>query len=330
MKNKMTVLMTALMVFVVCVTGCGNTQTAAEPAPAPAEETESAPESPEPAPAPESSEPAQAEEPETEADTRLLVVSFGTSYNDSRDITIGAIETDIAEAFPQYEVKRAFTAQIIIDKLKERDGLEIDNVTEALDRAVADGFKTLIVQPTHLMNGLEYADLVQELGEYESDFDKIVLGEPLLTSDSDYEAVIQAITEDTGSYDDGETAIVYMGHGTEAESNQVYSTMQEKLKSAGYEHYYIGTVEAAPTLDDVIKALKEAGSYKKVVLQPLMVVAGDHANNDMAGDEEDTWKTALTAEGYEVECRLKGLGELPGIREIYVEHAQAAIDQLGE
>ncbi len=148
MKNKMTVLMTALMVFVVCVTGCGNTQTAAEPAPAPAEETESAPESPEPAPAPESSEPAQAEEPETEADTRLLVVSFGTSYNDSRDITIGAIETDIAEAFPQYEVKRAFTAQIIIDKLKERDGLEIDNVTEALDRAVADGVKKLIVQPT--------------------------------------------------------------------------------------------------------------------------------------------------------------------------------------
>ena len=161
MKNKMTVLMTALMVFVVCVTGCGNTQTAAEPVPAPAEETESAPESP---------EPAQTEETETEADTRLLVVSFGTSYNDSRDITIGAIETDIAEAFPQYEVKRAFTAQIIIDKLKERDGLEIDNVTEALDRAVADGVKKLIVQPTHLMNGLEYGDLAAELDTYKEDF----------------------------------------------------------------------------------------------------------------------------------------------------------------
>ena len=199
MKNKMTVLMTALMVFVVCVTGCGNTQTAAEPAPAPAEETESAPESPEPAPAPESSEPAQAEEPETEADTRLLVVSFGTSYNDSRDITIGAIETDIAEAFPQYEVKRAFTAQIIIDKLKERDGLEIDNVTEALDRAVADGVKKLIVQPTHLMNGLEYGDLAAELDTYKEDFEQIVLGEPLLTSDADYEAVIRAITDATKS-----------------------------------------------------------------------------------------------------------------------------------
>lgn len=329
MKNRGMALLAGLTALVLCMTGCGSgaqadvqseevqEEAAEQETEAPAEETKEADVSQEEAQGPSE-------------DTLLLAVSFGTSFNDSRDITIGAIEERLAEAFPQYPVRRAFTAQIIIDKLKERDGLEIDNVTEALDRAVADGFKTLIVQPTHLMNGLEYADLVQELGEYESDFDKIVLGEPLLTSDSDYEAVIQAITEDTGSYDDGETAIVYMGHGTEAESNQVYSTMQEKLKSAGYEHYYIGTVEAAPTLDDVIKALKEAGSYKKIVLQPLMVVAGDHANNDMAGDEEDTWKTALTAEGYEVECRLKGLGELPGIREIYVEHAQAAIDQLGE
>ena len=328
MKNKMTVLMTALMVFVVCVTGCGNTQTAAEPAPAPAEETESAPESPEPAPAPESSEPAQAEEPETEADTRLLEVSFGTSYNDSRDITIGAIETDIAEAFPQYEVKRAFTAQIIIDKLKERDGLEIDNVTEALDRTVADGVKKLIVQPTHLMNGLQYGDLAAELDTYKEDFEQIVLGEPLLTSDADYEAVIRAITDATKSYDDGETAIVFMGHGTEAESNQVYATMQEKLGAAGFEHYYIGTVEAEPTLEDVAAALKEAGIYKKVVLQPLMVVAGDHANNDMAGDEEDSWKTVLEAEGYEVECRLEGLGELEGIRDLYVEHVKEAVNEL--
>ena len=193
---------------------------------------------------------------------------------------------------------------------------------------MADGFKNLIVQPTHLMNGLEYMDIVNELKEYESDFEKIAIGEPLLTSDADYEAVINAITEDTKSYDDGETAIVYMGHGTEAESNQVYATMQEKLTASGHSNYYIGTVEAAPTLEDVVKALKEAGTYKKVVLQPLMVVAGDHANNDMAGDEEDSWKTALEAEGFEVESRLVGLGELAGIREIYVQHTQAAIDSL--
>ena len=330
MKNRRLALLAGLTALALCMTGCGGgPQADAQPEEVQEEAAEQETEAPE-TETKEAEEASRGETQEPSGDTLLLAVSFGTSFNESRDITIGAIEESLAEAFPQYPVRRAFTAQIIIDKLKERDGLEIDNVTEALDRAAADGFKTLIVQPTHLMNGLEYEDLVNELAEYESDFDKIVLGEPLLTSDSDYEAVIQAITEDTGSYDDGETAIVYMGHGTEAESNQVYAAMQEKLKAAGYEHYYIGTVEAAPTLDDVIGALKEAGSYKKVVLQPLMVVAGDHANNDMAGDEEDTWKTALAAEGYEVECRLKGLGELPGIREIYVEHAQAAIDQLGE
>ena len=193
---------------------------------------------------------------------------------------------------------------------------------------MADGIKKLIVQPTHLMNGLEYNDLAAELEEYKSDFEQIVLGEPLLTSDADYEAVIKAITEETASYDDGETAVVYMGHGTEAESNQIYASMQEKLTAAGFDNYYVGTVEAEPTLEDVAAALKEAGTYKKVVLQPLMVVAGDHANNDMAGDEEDSWKTLFTQEGYEVECVLKGLGELPEIQQLYVEHTQAAIDSL--
>lgn len=331
MKRKMAALLATLLTLVFCVSGCGGDtqQTASDTQQEPAEETEelAVPENTEDVvETPEKSSESKAQT--SDGDTLILAVSFGTSYNDNRDITIGAIEKSLEEAFPEYPVRRAFTAQIIIDKLAERDGLEIDNVTQALDRAVADGFKNLIVQPTHLMNGLEYMDVVNELAEYESDFDKIVIGEPLLTSDADYEAVINAITEDTKSYDDGETAIVYMGHGTEAESNQVYATMQEKLTAAGYSNYYIGTVEAAPTLEDVVKALKEAGTYKKVVLQPLMVVAGDHANNDMAGDEEDSWKTALEAEGFEVESRLVGLGELPSIREIYVQHTQAAIDSL--
>lgn len=331
MKRKMAALLATLLTLVFCVSGCGGDtqQTASDTQQEPAEGTEelAAPEKTEDVvETPEESSESEAQTPD--GDTLILAVSFGTSYNDSRDITIGAIEKSLEEAFPEYPVRRAFTAQIIIDKLAERDGLEIDNVTQALDRAVADGFKNLIVQPTHLMNGLEYMDVANELAEYESDFDKIVMGEPLLTGDADYEAVINAITEDTKSYDDGETAIVYMGHGTEAESNQVYATMQEKLTAAGYGNYYIGTVEAAPTLEDVVKALKEAGTYKKVVLQPLMVVAGDHANNDMAGDEEDSWKTALEAEGFVVESRLVGLGELPSIREIYVQHTQAAIDSL--
>ncbi len=329
MKKKMAALLAGLMVLGLCLTGCaGDTKTNADAAPEPAAEEPASESTEEPAAQEENTE--EPAEPEKEADTRLLVVSFGTSYNDSRDITIGAVENSIAEAFPQYEVRRAFTAQIIIDKLKERDGLEIDNVTEALDRAVADGIKKLIVQPTHLMNGLEYNDLAAELEEYKSDFEQIVLGDPLLTSDADYEAVIKAITEETASYDDGETAVVYMGHGTEAESNQIYASMQEKLTAAGFDNYYVGTVEAEPTLEDVAAALKEAGTYKKVVLQPLMVVAGDHANNDMAGDEEDTWKTVLEAEGYEVECRLQGLGELEGIQKIYVDHVKAAVAQMNK
>jgi sirohydrochlorin cobaltochelatase len=267
-------------------------------------------------------------ESESESEsTAILVVSFGTSYNDSRDITIGAIENAIQDAYPQYEVRRAFTSQIIIDKLKERDGLEIDNVTEALDRAVADGIKTLIVQPTHLMNGYEYTDLADELENYKDKFENISLGEPLLTSDSDFEAVTQAIVEATSSYDDGETAICFMGHGTEADSNSVYAKLQDTLAADGYENYYIGTVEAEPSLDDVIEAIDGKG-YKKVILEPLMVVAGDHANNDMAGDDDDSWKSVLESRGYQVECVIKGLGQFESIQKIYVDHVTAAISDL--
>ncbi|MDO4297543.1 MAG: sirohydrochlorin cobaltochelatase [Lachnospiraceae bacterium] len=262
-------------------------------------------------------------------ESELLVVSFGTSYNDSRVATIGAIENAMEEAFPDYSVRRGFTSNIIIDHVKDRDGEVIDDVAEALDRAVANGVKTLVVQQTHLMNGLEYNDLSEELATYADAFDKIVLGEPLLTTDDDFNAVITAITDATAEYNDGETAICFMGHGTEAESNQVYSKMQEMLTAAGFEDYYVGTVEATPSLDDVLAAVGEK-EYKKVVLEPLMVVAGDHANNDMAGDEEDTWKTAFENAGYEVTCVLRGLGEIEAIQDLYVAHAQAAVDSLAE
>lgn len=262
-------------------------------------------------------------------ESELLVVSFGTSYNDNRRLTIGAIEAAMEKAFPDYSVRRGFTSQIIIDHVKDRDGVSIDNVTEALDRAADNGVRTLVIQPTHLMNGLEYTDLVNEAAEYSDAFEQVVIGEPLLTSDEDFQAVIQAITEDTAQYDDGETAICFMGHGTEAESNQVYGKMQDMLTAAGYENYFVGTVEAEPGLEDVLAAVGE-GSYKKAVLLPLMIVAGDHANNDMAGDEEGTWKTEFEAAGYEVTCVLNGLGELEAIQQLFVEHAQAAMDSLAE
>ena len=257
-------------------------------------------------------------------ETVIMVVSFGTSFNDSRVKTIGGIESAIAKAFPNYEVRRAFTSQIIIDKLAERDNVDIDNVTEALDRAVADGVKNLVVQPTHLMNGYEYTDLKEELEKYSDQFDSIKLGEPLLTSDSDFEAVIKAITEDMKDYDDGETAIAFMGHGTEADSNGVYAKLQEKITAAGYKNFVIGTVEAEPSIDDVI-AFAKAGSYKRVVLHPLMVVAGDHANNDMAGDEDDSWKSLLEKEGFEVVPVLEGLGQNEAIQQIYVQHVSALL-----
>ncbi len=262
-------------------------------------------------------------------ENELMVVSFGTSYNDSRRMTIGAIEDAVEKAFPDFSVRRGFTSQIIIDHVKSRDKIAIDNVGEALERAEKNGVKNLVIQPTHLMNGLEYTDLVNEVVEYSDAFVKVAVGEPLLTSEDDFNTVIKAITNATAQYDDGETAICFMGHGTEAESNKVYAKMQEMLTAAGYEHYYVGTVEATPSLDDVL-ALVQAGNYKKVVLEPLMIVAGDHANNDMAGDEEDSWKTAFEAAGYEVTCLVRGLGEMEEIQQLFVEHARAAVDSLGQ
>ena len=265
------------------------------------------------------------EETAVESKKALLVVSFGTSYNDSRNITIGGIENALREAFPDYEVRRAFTSQIIIDKLKDRDGIIIDNVTEALDRAVADGVKNLVVAPTHLMSGYEYTDLKDELEKYKESFDSLTLSDPLLTADEDYTAVAKAIMNKTAAYDDGKTAIVFMGHGTEADSNSDYAKMQETLQGIdGAENYYIGTVEASPSVEDVMNAI--AGKdYDHVVLEPLMVVAGDHANNDMAGDEEDSWKSLFEKEGYKVSCILDGLGQVSDIQQIYVQHVKDAI-----
>lgn len=347
MKKPVALVMTAALCATLLV-GCGNTNAPAATETAPVESAETTTAETETTVAEET---AQTEETETEAENdeedyttgdasldnvrnqdeigekELLVASFGTSFNDNRRLTIGAIENAMEEAFPDYSVRRGFTAQIIIDHVERRDGIHIDNMDEALERAINNGVKTLVVQPTHLMNGLEYDELTGQLAEYADSFDQIAVGEPLLTSDDDFERVMKAIVEATAEYDDGETAICFMGHGTEAASNEVYGKMQDLLKTNGYDNYYVGTVEAEPSLEDVLTAV-QAGDYKKVVLEPLMIVAGDHANNDMAGDEEDSWKTEFENAGYEVTCILRGLGELPEIQQILVEHAQQAIDAL--
>ena len=256
----------------------------------------------------------------------ILVVSFGTSYNNNRALTIGAIEKDIDEAFPDYEMRRAFTSQMVINILKKRDDLHIDNVEDALERALDDGVKTVIIQPTHIMNGTEYHFKIKDtVDKYIDKFENIPIAEPLLISDEDFEDLIASITS-KGDYDD-DTAVVFMGHGSPAESNMVYTKLQGMLKEKGFNNYYIGTVEAKPDYDDVLAMVKE-GDYKKIVLKPLMVVAGDHAQNDMAGDEDDSWKNMFASEGYEVECVIEGLAQSKDIRDVYIKHVQNAIDGL--
>lgn len=254
----------------------------------------------------------------------LLVVSFGTSYNDSRDVTIGAIESALRTAYPQYEQRRAFTAQTIIDILAERENLQIDNVTEAMEKIVADGVKDVIVQPTHIMSGYEYDDLVEEVSAFSDQLDSIKIGAPLLTSDEDFQELADALVTQTADYDNENTAIVFMGHGTEHAANETYPKLQQVLRDNGKTNYYVGTVEASPTVDDILEELKTQ-EITNVVLLPLMVVAGDHATNDMAGDEADSWKSVFTAAGYEVECVLSGLGQIHGVRQMYVKHAGAAM-----
>ncbi len=270
----------------------------------------------------------------------IIVVSFGTSYNDSREATIGAIERTIAEEFPEFSQYRAFTSKTIIDKLKQRDGMEFDHVEKALKRAERDGVKRLVVQPTHFMDGFEYKKVKKVVETYQGRFEKMILAKPLLAEEKDYQAVAKAVMEATSSYNDGyhngETAVCLMGHGTEAEANQVYLRLQEEFRriDCGIRgenkpcRYFIGTVEATPTIKDVIAAMEEQGIYHRVVLEPLMVVSGDHANHDMAGEKEGSWKRILETKGYQVECILKGLGEFPAIRDIYVAHVRAAVEEM--
>ena len=280
----------------------------------------------------------------------ILVTSFGTSYNDSRHITIGAIEDAIREKYWQdYDIRRAFTAQIIIDKLKKRDGITIDNMTEALDRCVEDGVKEIVVQPTHLMHGAEYDELKEAVDGYKDKFESVTIAEPLLGEvgsdatviNEDKQAVAEAITAQavkSANYDsldaaaeDG-TAFVFMGHGTSHTAKISYSQMQTTMQTLGYDNVFIGTVEGEPeetACENVIEAVKAAG-YTKVILRPLMVVAGDHANNDMAGADDDSWLSQFNAaDCFEsVDTQIAGLGEIGDIQQLYVDHAGAAIDSL--
>ena len=261
----------------------------------------------------------------TAAEKVILMVSFGTSFNQSRSLTIGGIEAAVKAAYPDYQVRRAFTSQIIIDKLAHRDGLVIDNIEEAMSRLVLDKVKEVIIQPTHVMSGFEYDDVIEAIMPFAGEFDSFKVGKPLLTSDVDYDTVAEQIVSVTSSYRAEDTAIVFMGHGTEHAASSTYVNLQEVLTAKGYTDYIIGTVEHGVEIDEVQALLAEM-DVKKVVLRPLMVVAGDHANNDMAGDEEDSWKVILEGDGYEVITVVEGLGQIKGIQDVYIQHIKDAMD----
>ena len=280
-------------------------------------------------------------------ENELLVVSFGTSFNDSRVADIKGIEDALQEANPDWSVRRAFTAQIIINHIQARDGEKIDNMTQALDRAVANGVKNLVVQPTHLMHGAEYDEMCEALEQYKDKFESVAIAEPMLGEvgsdatviNADKEAVAKAITaaavadsgfESVDAAKEAGTAFVFMGHGTAHVAKVTYSQMQAQMQQLGYENVFIGTVEGEPeetSCEAVIEAVKAAG-YTNVVLRPLMVVAGDHANNDMAGSEDDSWKTMFEAAGFTVDCQIAGLGEIADVQALYVAHTKAAIEAL--
>ena len=283
-------------------------------------------------------------------ENELLVVSFGTSFNDSRAEDVKGIEDALAKAYPDWSVRRAFTAQIIINHVEARDSENIDNMQQALDRAVENGVKNLVVQPTHLMHGAEYDEMTEAINGYKDKFESVAIAEPMLGEvgddatviNDDKKAVAQAITDEAykeAGFDsmdaaaEAGTAFVFMGHGTSHTANVTYDQMQTQMEDLGFKNAFIGTVEGKPedtACDKVIEKVKEAG-YKNVVLRPLMVVAGDHANNDMAGDDEDSWKSQFVASGNfeNVDCQIEGLGRIEAVDQIYVDHTKAAIDSLG-
>ena len=283
-------------------------------------------------------------------ENELLVVSFGTSFNDSRAEDVKGIEDALAEAYPDWSVRRAFTAQIIINHVEARDDEVIDNMQQALDRAVENGVKNLVVQPTHLMHGAEYDEMTEAINGYKDKFESVAIAEPMLGEvgddatviNDDKKAVAQAITDAAckeAGFDsmdaaaEAGTAFVFMGHGTSHTANITYDQMQTQMENLGFKNAFIGTVEGKPedtACDKVIEKVKEAG-YKNVVLRPLMVVAGDHANNDMAGDDEDSWKSQFVASGNfeNVDTQIAGLGRIEAVEQLYVDHTKAAIDSIG-
>lgn len=258
-----------------------------------------------------------------ESKKAMLVVSFGTSYSDTREKTLDATEAVFAEKFASYDLYKAYTSQTIIDILQERDSIDVYNVREALDELKKQKYGSVVIQSLHVMNGAEYDDMTAIVDEYKNDFADIKVGKALLTTHEDYENTVAGLAKNFPEMADNE-AVVFMGHGTHHEANAVYASLEYTFHANGYDKVFVGTVEGFPTFENVLKQLRE-NNIEKVTLMPLMIVAGDHAENDMAGDEDDSWKVMLKKEGFEVDIYMHGMGESDDIRNIFISHAEEAI-----
>ena len=277
----------------------------------------------------------------------ILAVSFGTTNGDSLRTEIEAVEQAVARRFPEYELRRAFASQALIEQLKKTHNLQVDSIREALEKAVEDRIALLAVQPTYFVNGYEYEALEKMIREYEDRFERIVIGEPLLKSEEDYKAAAEAVAEKASAYDDGRTAVCFMGHGVRGRADShcggrgtiksaavhsgdgvsEYVKVQQKLRKAGYTNCYIGTMQSGLSVEDLLKTIR-CREYRRIVLIPFMLTAGRHARREMAGSQEDSWKSVFEREGYEVLCVIEGLGRLRGIQQIYAAHTEAALHKI--
>ncbi len=257
----------------------------------------------------------------------IIVASFGTSHRESINRSLTAIEQEIADAFTGIEVRRAFTSRMVLDILKKKENLHIEHLEDVLKQAAEEGIESVIVQPTHFLKGNDYKKLEELVLEYNDKFDELLIGEPLLNEESDFEILTEALLKRVEPYTDGQTAVCFVGHGVDAQTNEAYRILQEKLRKNGADHCYIGTIKGSPEKEMILAQMRKQGICKKVVLFPLMIVAGAHAVKEMAGDEEGTWKSLFEQSGYEVECVQIGLGEYPEVRKLFAEHMKTVISR---
>ncbi|MGI6006882.1 MAG: sirohydrochlorin cobaltochelatase [Ruminococcus sp.] len=261
---------------------------------------------------------------QNESKKAILVVSFGTSFPETREKNIDAIEAEIKKSFPEYSHYRAWTSKMIMAKLLKRDNIKIRNVSEAMEQMYEDGVTDVVIQPTHVINGIENDLMKEDALKYQDRFHSITFGNPLLTTEEDNHRVVHAVASQFASELDSQTALVLMGHGTTHFANSIYAALNFKFQDEGYSNIFLGTVEAYPTMDSLLKAVQKTNA-RKVLLAPFMIVAGDHATNDMAGNDEESWKVQFEQAGFSVECILKGLGEYPEIRTLFNDHVRDAI-----